>query len=297
MKMGMMDIQNYIKISISVKGPEEIAEHIVGNEAQLRDVTVALSVLLTDNVVPPSVVEMELDVVSGNGDTVSLQSDATSTLIDIIRIIASRKDYAELPDLIIGDLAGRLITTPSTSDARIATYAHSLAALCRGTERPGVVRAACYELLLGYAARGLEQPHVVAALLSAWPTPFAGLSSFPLPGAWVLAGIAAVARDVVSGRSPLLWEKIRKACVWDADVSVKAVAELLAACDATERALSGNNENGDCAEQWILCSELMKTHFGKAEWIQALRDAEASRGRSDAPHTSALLNEYITNLN
>lgn len=295
--MGMMEVQNYIKISASMRSPEEIADHIAGHRAQPRDVTVALSVLLTENVVPPSVVEMELDVVSGNGDTVSLESNATSTLIDIVRAVASRKGYAELPDLVLGDLAGRLLTAPPQTDARITTYAHSLAALCRSMERPDIARAACYELLLGYTARGLE-PHVVAALLSSWPTPFAGLSSFPLPGAWVLAAIAAVTRDAVSARSPLLWEKVRKACVWDADVSVEAVAGLLAAGGATEEALSKKDRasgNDDGAEQWVLCSELMRAHFGEAEWTQALRDAEARR-TSDAPHTSALLNDYIANL-
>lgn len=296
-RLGMIDAQNYIKSSLPLKSPTEVAKYITDNEITLRNLTIALSILLTDKIVLPSVIEMELDVVFSSSDATTLQSDLNNALIEIIRTIASQDGYAILPELVMSDLTGRL--TSATQDDRIATYAHSLAALCRSFERPDVVRTVCYELLLHYSARGLE-PNVIAALFSSWSTPFAGLSSFPLPGAWVLSAIAAVTEDVVAGKSALLWEKIKKACIWDTDTSMKAIAELLVANEDTEKTLSNdgdgdNDERNECIEQWVLCSELMRSHFGKAEWVKALRDAEANRN-GDAPHISDLLNDYLSSL-
>lgn len=292
-KPGMVSIQNYIKMSISEKDPEEIAEYVTSNEARIRDITIALSVLLTDKIVPPSVVEMELDVVFSSRDTVTMQSSSDNALIEVIRAIASNESYATLPELIMSDLAGRLLSAVPQDD-RIATYAHSLASLCRNMNRPDIVRTACYELLLHYSSRGLG-PYVIAALLSPWPTPFAGLSSFPLPGAWVLAAMAAITGDVLNRESAAqrpLWEKIRRVCVWDTDTSMNAVAELLVANETAERALSDDDIVEECKEQWVLCAELMKSHFGGDEWIRTLKEAEANRTVA-APCTSSLLKDYI----
>ena len=298
----MADVQRYIELSASTQSPAEIAEYITCSGASLRDVAVALSVLYTNKVVPPAVIEMELTVATESSGAVTLQPSTAGFLTDIVLSIASNSKYVGLPESVMGVLAGRLISAPR--DCRAATYAHALCALCRAAMRPDVIRAACYELLRVASAssssssqpQGVE-PHTVAALLSSWPAPFAGLSSFPLPGAWVLAAVAAVAEDFMRSDS-VLWEKLRAVCVWDIDTSPEGVARLLLFLKDIDFDDDDNDNNDGCsvvvdaAEQWVLCAELMKTHFGKERWRSALKAAVSSTGTQPS-FVNKLLSEYI----